>query len=100
MLRVVFRLLLTHIAVYGAKIRADAAALARAHDASLIVCGHSHVPLTARDKGLTVFNPGSIGPKRFALPITFGTIELSSENGVLLRHFDCETGEPWMPPRI
>jgi uncharacterized protein len=95
---IVFRLLLTHIAVYGVKIRGDAAALARAHDATLIVCGHSHVPLTARDKGLTVFNPGSIGPRRFALPITFGMIEISAEKGVLLRHYDCETGEPWMPP--
>ena len=93
-----FRLLLTHIAVHGPKIRADAARLARAHDAGLVVCGHSHVPLTARDRGLVVFNPGSIGPRRFSLPITFGLIELSRDKGVVLRHYDCETGERWLPP--
>jgi putative phosphoesterase len=94
---VVFRLLLVHIAVSGVKIRADAAELARRHDASLVVCGHSHVPLSARDKGLTVFNPGSIGPRRFALPIVFGVIEISLERGVSMRHVDCETGESWTP---
>lgn len=90
------RILLTHVAVNGPKIRADAARLARAYDASLIVCGHSHVPLAARDRGLTVFNPGSIGPRRFSLPITFGLIELS-QAGVSLRHYDCETGRRWAP---
>ena len=93
-----FRLLLTHIAVHGPRIRADAARLARAHDAGLIVCGHSHVPLISRDRDLIVMNPGSIGPRRFSLPITFGLIEISREHGVVLRHYDCETGERWLPP--
>ena len=66
------RVLLTHIAVYGAKLRADAAQLASRHSARLVVCGHSHVPFYGRDRGLTVFNPGSIGPRRMHLPIVFG----------------------------
>jgi putative phosphoesterase len=93
-----FALLLTHIAVHGVKIRADAARLARAHGADLIVCGHSHVPLRLRDRGLTLFNPGSIGPRRFSLPITFGLLELTPDQRVTLRHIDCETGEEWLPP--
>jgi putative phosphoesterase len=92
----VLTLLLMHIAVYGPKIRADAARLATNHHARLIVCGHSHVPFVGRDRGLTVFNPGSIGPRRFQLPIVFGVLEI--EAGKLsLRHVDCETGEAWQP---
>jgi putative phosphoesterase len=41
------RILLMHIAVDGPRLRVDAARLARARDASLVVCGHSHVPLIA-----------------------------------------------------
>jgi uncharacterized protein len=90
------RILLMHIAVNGPKLRADAARLARARDAALVVCGHSHVPLVARDRGLAVFNPGSVGPRRFGLPIVFGTIDVTP-TAVRLAHFDCETGQPWKP---
>lgn len=89
-------LLLMHIAVYGPKIRADAARLATDHGARLIVCGHSHVPFVGRDRGLTVFNPGSIGPRRFQLPIVFGVLEIASGK-LQLRHVDCETGDTWSP---
>jgi hypothetical protein len=92
----VYRVCLLHIGVYGAKIRADAARTAHAQKARLLVCGHSHVPFIGKDKGLTVFNPGSIGPRRFTLPIVFGVLEIA--NGKLdLHHVDCETGERWAP---
>ncbi len=91
------KLLMMHIAVYGPRLRADAAKLAHREQASLVVCGHSHVPFAARDRGLTVFNPGSIGPRRFSLPIVFGVIDLSRER-IAVRHVDCETGETWLPP--
>lgn len=91
------RMLLVHIAVYGPKIRAEVAKRARAAKASLIVCGHSHVPFIGEDRGLTVFNPGSIGPRRFHLPIVFGTIDVTA-TGVRLAHISCETGERWLPP--
>jgi putative phosphoesterase len=93
---VVFKLLLFHIAVYGPKLRADAARLARDRGAGLVVCGHSHVPFIGRDRGLAVFNPGSIGPRRFQLPIVFGVIELAGGR-LTMRHVDCETGRPWAP---
>ncbi len=91
------RLLLIHIAVHGPTLRADVARMARAEKASLVVCGHSHVPFIGGEPGLTVFNPGSIGPRRFSLPIVFGTIEIGPA-GVRLAHIDCETGAAWTPP--
>ncbi len=90
-------LLLVHIAVYGPKLRADVIRQATAQDVSLVVCGHSHVPFMGRDRGIAVFNPGSIGPRRFALPIVFGVIEISRER-VSLEHIDCETGMVWQAP--
>ena len=91
------RMLLVHIGVYGPKLRGEVAAMAREHGAQVVVCGHSHVPFLGRDRGLTVFNPGSIGPRRFHLPIVFGTIEVTPA-GLRLAHVDCETGAPWTPP--
>lgn len=90
------RFLLLHIAVYGARIRAEAAKLAISKEARLIICGHSHVPFMGRDKGLTVFNAGSIGPRRFQLPIVFGVLRI--ERGALsMKHIDAETGQEWLP---
>lgn len=92
----VYTICLLHIGVYGAKIRADAARAAHARRARLLVCGHSHVPFIGKDKGLTVFNPGSIGPRRFTLPIVFGVIEIAAGK-LALHHVDCETGGRWSP---
>jgi len=91
------RVLLVHIGVYGPKLRAEVAASARAQGAHAVVCGHSHVPFIGRDRGLTIFNPGSIGPRRFQLPIVFGTMDVTPA-GLRLGHVDCETGAPWTPP--
>ncbi len=91
------RILLTHIALYGPKLRGEVARMARAEKASLVVCGHSHVPFIGRDQGLTVFNPGSIGPRRFTLPIVFGTIDITP-TGVKMQHIEAETGATWLPP--
>jgi putative phosphoesterase len=94
--RSVLKVLLTHIAVYGPKLRAEVARLAAARSARLVLCGHSHVPFLGRDKGLVMFNPGSIGPRRFQLPITFGVLSIRPDQ-VSLRHISCETGETWLP---
>lgn len=95
--RLFLRILLLHIGVYGPKLRADAARLARTKSASLVVCGHSHIPFIGSDRGLTVFNPGSAGPRRFNLPILLGAIDVNTRD-VRLRHFDCNTGQAWEPP--
>jgi len=91
-----FKILMVHIAVYGPKLRADAARLARAQQSKLVVCGHSHVPFIGRDRDLAVFNPGSIGPRRFHLPIVFGVLDVKDRK-VSMRHVSCETGEVWSP---
>jgi putative phosphoesterase len=88
--------LLTHIAVYGPKLRAEVVKLALECSARLVLCGHSHVPFLGRDRGLIAFNAGSIGPRRFSLPITFGVLQLS-RSAISLRHVNCETGETWLP---
>ena len=92
-----FRILLTHIAVYGPKLRAEIAKLAKAEKARMVVCGHSHVPFIGVDQGLTVFNPGSIGPRRFSLPIVLGRIDISAA-GIRLAHIEAATGQQWLPP--
>ena len=95
--RSVLRILLVHVAVRGPRLRADVARVARDADTSLIVCGHSHVPFIGEDRGFTVFNPGSAGPRRFSLPIVFGVLALD-ERGLRLEHVSCETREAWSPP--
>lgn len=92
----VLRILLMHIAVYGPKLRADARRLATERSATLVVCGHSHVPFIGQDRGITLINPGSIGPRRFNLPIVFGVLDVSPDR-LSARHINCETGEVWMP---
>lgn len=89
-------LLLLHIAVNGPRLRADAARLAERHDASIVVCGHSHVPFIGRDRGRVLFNPGSLGPRRFQLPILFGVIDVT-RTGIDIHHVDAETGTRWHP---
>jgi uncharacterized protein len=94
-----FRILMLHIAVYGPKLRAEVARLAARERATLVVCGHSHVPFIGRDRGLGVFNPGSIGPRRFQLPIVLGSIDITPQTA-RLTHIDCETGNVWEPPPL
>jgi putative phosphoesterase len=94
--RTLVTMLLLHIAVYGPKLRADVVRRARDEDASLVVCGHSHVPFVGRDQGVAVINPGSIGPRRFRLPIVFAVIDVGRDS-VTMHHVSCETGRRWTP---
>lgn len=89
-------LLMVHIAVYGPRLRGEVARLARAERATVVVCGHSHVPFFGRDDDLVVANPGSIGPRRFHLPIVFGVMDVR-RSGVTMHHVSCETGARWEP---
>ncbi|MEE9383687.1 MAG: metallophosphoesterase family protein [Nannocystaceae bacterium] len=95
--QILLRIMLTHIAVYGVRLQAEARRMAQACDADLVVFGHSHVPFLGRDGRVALFNPGSIGPRRPPLPITLGHIQIG-EGGVQFRHLDCETGRVWLPP--
>ncbi len=39
-----------------------------------VIYGHSHVPKKETKNGVLYFNPGSAGPKRFALPSSIGRL--------------------------
>jgi uncharacterized protein len=43
----------------------------------VVISGHSHRPGIETVDGVLYLNPGSAGPRRFSLPITLATIELS-----------------------
>lgn len=45
----------------------------------VVVSGHSHMPRIARRDGVLYVNPGSVGPRRFSLPIA--AAELVIEGG-------------------
>ncbi|SDF29159.1 hypothetical protein SAMN05216337_105034 [Bradyrhizobium brasilense] len=45
----------------------------------VIVSGHSHVPKIDTVGRILYLNPGSAGPRRFKLPITFATLELTPD---------------------
>ena len=51
-----------------------------------VVYGHSHVPKQETRNGVLYFNPGSAGPRRFALPICVGklTIDGAGIRGVIV----------------
>lgn len=41
---------------------------------SMVISGHSHKARIDRKSGVFYINPGSIGPRRFRLPITYMTV--------------------------
>lgn len=45
----------------------------------VVVYGHSHVPKIEKKNGVTFFNPGSAGPRRFMLPVTIGKLIVENE---------------------
>jgi putative phosphoesterase len=46
--------------------------------ADVVVYGHSHIPLDARDEGLRIFNPGSPTDRRRQPHGTIGVLEINS----------------------
>jgi putative phosphoesterase len=45
---------------------------------SVVLHGHSHQPSIATRDGVLYLNPGSCGPRRFNLPITFALLHLDA----------------------
>ena len=45
----------------------------------MVVSGHSHVPKVETVGGILYLNPGSAGRRRFNLPITLATLEVTPE---------------------
>ncbi|MBJ7535144.1 metallophosphoesterase family protein [Rhodomicrobium vannielii ATCC 17100] len=45
---------------------------------AVVVSGHTHKPLIEEMDGVLYVNPGSAGPRRFALPVSVGFLRLAS----------------------
>jgi len=89
-------LLLLHIALARLKLNRTALNLLGQSPARLVVFGHSHVPFLGMDGKICLFNPGSAGPGRWALPTTLGLIQVSTER-LQFKHLDLRTGKEWKP---
>jgi putative phosphoesterase len=44
----------------------------------VVLCGHSHQPLIEHHDGVLYLNPGSVGPRRFNLPITYALLRIEA----------------------
>ncbi len=49
----------------------------------LVVCGHSHMPKISTLGSVRCLNPGSIGPRRFRLPVSMGYITISPTGALI-----------------
>jgi hypothetical protein len=45
---------------------------------AVVVFGHSHKPLAEWRRGVLFLNPGSAGPRRFELPVTFAWLKIEA----------------------
>lgn len=43
-----------------------------------VISGHSHMPALEVRRGVLYLNPGSVGPRRFKLPVAMARIEISA----------------------
>jgi len=46
---------------------------------SLVIFGHSHKPSIERKQNIYYLNPGSCGPRRFKLPVSFAVIKIEGK---------------------
>lgn len=49
----------------------------------LVVCGHSHIPKISTVGSACCLNPGSIGRRRFRLPVSMGYITVSCDGALV-----------------
>ena len=48
-------------------------------DVSAVICGHTHKPMESVRDGVLRLNPGSVGPRRFSLPISMAWLTISAD---------------------
>lgn len=48
----------------------------------IVVYGHSHKSSIHTDNGILYINPGSVGPRRFNLPVSMATLNISMDEGL------------------
>lgn len=82
-----WNIFLTHGHLYGVKSDLDRIRVrGRQLGADLVIFGHTHLPLLAKEGGLTLFNPGSLSAARCYEQPSYGLLELTPEgiNGEIL----------------
>jgi putative phosphoesterase len=47
---------------------------------SAVISGHSHKPVVEEREGVLFINPGSLGPRRFRLPIALAKLYITAES--------------------
>lgn len=52
----------------------------KAAGTSVVISGHTHTPLKELRNGVLYLNPGSVGPRRFNLPISMAKMTLHEDN--------------------
>ena len=62
--------------IYMRHILADIDLDPQAAGFAAVIFGHSHKPEIGEKNGVVYFNPGSAGPRRFALPVTVGRLRV------------------------
>jgi predicted phosphodiesterase len=50
----------------------------RAAGIGVVVSGHTHVPALSHQDGVLYLNPGSVGPRRFQLPIGYALLRIEA----------------------
>jgi len=63
--------------IYMVHAREDLDLSPQAAAISAVIYGHSHKPSVEQLQGVLYLNPGSAGPRRFNLPITFATLRIT-----------------------
>ncbi len=53
-----------------------------------VIFGHSHKPEKYTKNGVIYLNPGSIGPRRFKLPISFAKIVIDKDHEFTVKFFN------------
>ncbi|MGL5642108.1 MAG: metallophosphoesterase family protein, partial [Paraclostridium sp.] len=46
---------------------------------NIVIYGHSHKKESYKKDGILYINPGSVGPRRFKLPITMAKLEIDDK---------------------
>lgn len=68
--------------VYLTHIRAEIDLDPEAADVKLVIFGHTHAPVIEQKGTVTWFNPGSVGPRRFSLPVSMGYLHLHADGSL------------------
>ena len=68
--------------VYLTHIREEIDLLPEAAGIQVVIFGHTHSPLIEQTENVLWFNPGSIGPRRFSLPISMGYLHLKQDGSL------------------